>query len=148
MDENEAPSATQIAVLTEQLKNAINDLREVKGQMTQMNTALLELISLRKDVAEVSRSMEGRTKRLFEITDSYGDRIREIETNAAVNRKAWQVVGAIASALMLGSGGLVAWLYNRVENTNHMQYQIETLMTWAARTPGIPPLEVPEKKGK
>ncbi len=79
-----------VQVLTERVSNAIDDLKEMKGQLTSVNQSILMMVSLQERV----NTLDSKTNRLFDVSDATKIEVERLNSQMHVHSRMWKLVGA------------------------------------------------------
>lgn len=90
-----------VQVLTERVSNAIDDLKEMKGQLTSVNQSILMMVSLQERV----NTLDSKTNRLFDVSDATKIEVERLNSQMHVHSRMWKIVGAGLLACI----GVMSW---------------------------------------
>lgn len=90
-----------VQVLTERVSNAIDDLKEMKGQLTSVSQSIVMMASLQERV----NTLDSKTNRLFDVSDATKSQVERIDSKMHVHDRMWKLVGTGLLACI----GVLGW---------------------------------------
>ncbi|MEE2979347.1 MAG: DUF1515 family protein [Pseudomonadota bacterium] len=90
-----------VQVLTERVSNAIDDLKEMKGQLTSVSQSIVMVVSLQERV----NTLDSKTNRLFDVSDATKTAVENLNSQMHVHSRMWKLVGAGVLACI----GVIGW---------------------------------------
>ena len=90
-----------VQVLTERVSNAIDDLKEMKGQLTSVSQSIVMMASLQERV----NTLDSKTNRLFDVSDATKSQVEQLNSQMHVHSRMWKLVGAGVLACI----GVIGW---------------------------------------
>lgn len=94
-------SETAIQVLTERVGNALDDLKEMKGQISSVQQALIVMASMQEKISHV----DGKTARLFTLADDTQKQIGAAQAQVKQHTWMWKLLGTGLVACL----GAIGW---------------------------------------
>ncbi|MGN8062816.1 hypothetical protein ACTJK4_14250 [Ralstonia sp. 22111] len=90
-----------VQVLTERVSNAIDDLKEMKGQLTSVSQSIVMMVSLQERV----NTLDSKTNRLFDVSDATKTQVENLNSQMHVHSRMWKLIGAA----VLACAGVIGW---------------------------------------
>lgn len=90
-----------VQVLTERVSNAIDDLKEMKGQLTSVSQSIVMMVSLQERV----NTLDSKTNRLFDVSDATKSQVDNLNSQMHVHSRMWKLIGAA----VLACAGVIGW---------------------------------------
>ena len=127
----EKDDQTQIAVLAEAVKNAVDSIARVEGKVNE----LLSIDRTMAQIQEQSVHQQTEIKQIWERVDGQGREIQTLatETRAFINRAggAWVAAAMALSLAQVVAFAWVAWVFNSVQSTRELaavhEYRLKVL---------------------
>ena len=93
-----------VQVLTERVSNAIDDLKEMKGQLNSVSQSIVMMASLQ----ERMNTLDSKTNRLFDVSDATKTEMGKLTSQVHVHSRMWKLLGTglMACIGVIGWGGL------------------------------------------
>lgn len=115
------PMATDAAiqVLTERVGNALDDLKEMKGQISAVQQALIVMASMQEKISHV----DSKASRLFLIADDTKDQITKLQTDVKHQGWLWKLVGTG----MLACLGVIGWAATQYQSFHDLITRVTVL---------------------
>lgn len=101
-----------VQVLTERVSNAIDDLKEMKGQLTSVSQSIVMMASLQERV----NTLDSKTNRLFDVSDATKSEVDRLSSQMHVHSRMWKIVGTG----LLGCLGLIGWAGSQYQTFREM----------------------------
>lgn len=108
-----------IQVLTERVGNALDDLKEMKGQISAVQSALIVMASMQEKIGHV----DSKTSRLFLIADDTKDQMTKLQTDVKHQGWLWKLVGTGLLACL----GVLGWAATQYQHFNELVTRVAVL---------------------
>lgn len=108
-----------VQVLTERVSNAIDDMKEMKGQLTSVSQSIVMMASLQERV----NTLDSKTNRLFDVSDATKSEVDRLSSQMHVHSRMWKIVGTG----LLGCLGLIGWAGSQYQTFREMATRIAVL---------------------
>lgn len=108
-----------IQVLTERVGNALDDLKEMKGQISAVQQALIVMASMQEKISNV----DSKASRLFLIADDTKDQITRLQTDVKHQGWLWKLVGTGLLACL----GVLGWASMQFQHFNDLVTRVAVL---------------------
>lgn len=115
------PMATDAAiqVLTERVGNALDDLKEMKGQISAVQQALIVMASMQEKISHV----DSKASRLFLIADDTKDQITKLQTDVKHQGWLWKLMGTGLLACL----GVLGWASTQYQSFHDLITRVTVL---------------------
>lgn len=108
-----------IQVLTERVGNALDDLKEMKGQISAVQQALIVMASMQEKISHV----DSKASRLFLIADDTKDQMTKLQTDVKHQGWLWKLVGTGLLACL----GVIGWASTQYQHFNELVTRVAVL---------------------
>jgi hypothetical protein len=112
-------SDADIRVLSERVSNALDDLKEMKGQLNAVNTSMVALATMQERITHV----DSKATRLFAISDSTQSQIAELRGEVRHQGWMWKISGAALLACM----GAIGWAATKYDSFNALVTRVTVI---------------------
>ncbi|MBB0026839.1 hypothetical protein [Ralstonia pickettii] len=108
-----------VQVLTERVSHAIDDLKEMKGQLASVNQGVVLMAALQERV----NTIDGKTNRLFEVSDATKTEIGKLSSQMDVHSRMWKLIGTALLACI----GVLGWAATQYGNFRDLAARVSVL---------------------
>ncbi|WP_137910664.1 hypothetical protein [Ralstonia sp. 3PA37C10] len=108
-----------VQVLTERVSHAIDDLKEMKGQLASVNQGVVLMAALQERV----NTIDGKTNRLFEVSDATKTEMGKLSSQMDVHSRMWKLIGTALLACI----GVLGWAATQYGNFRDLAARVSVL---------------------
>lgn len=108
-----------VQVLTERVSNAIDDLKEMKGQLTSVSQSIVMVVSLQERV----NTLDSKTNRLFDVSDATKTAVESLNSQVHVHSRMWKLLGTGLVACI----GVIGWAGLQYQNFHDLVTRVAML---------------------
>lgn len=105
-----------IQVLTERVGNALDDLKEMKGQISAVQQALIVMASMQEKISHV----DGKAARLFTLADDTQKQIGAVQAQVKQHTWMWKLLGTGLLACL----GAIGWAATQYQDFQRLTTKV------------------------
>ena len=108
-----------VQVLTERVSNAIDDLKEMKGQLNSVSQSIVMMASFQ----ERMNTLDNKTNRLFDVSDATKTEMGNLKSQVHVHSRMWKLIGTALLACI----GALGWAATQYGNFRDLAARVSVL---------------------